>query len=131
MRTSLALVLAVFFATSDQLKLVDRLTKQLKSRDVTERVDAAEWLGNVGIAEAVAPLATALTDKEPRVRRAAASALWHASKVAKPAIPALREVVNDPAPDVAMRAAGALIAMDVPEKELAEPLRRVLREGDV
>jgi HEAT repeat protein len=138
MRTSLALVLcailvpALAFADdhADQLKLVERMSKQLRSRDVSERVDAAEILGKVGIPEAVAPLTTALKDEEPRVRRAAASALWHAKDVAKPAIPALREALNDPEPSVVVRAAGALISMEVPEKELAGPLRVVLERGD-
>jgi HEAT repeat protein len=131
MRLALSLVVfAILFADSDQLKLVDRMTKQLKSRDVSERVDAAETLGKVGIPESIAPLAAALKDKEPRVRRAAASALWHASEIAKPAIPALRDALNDSESSVVMHAAGALIAMDVPEKELAEPLRGVLRDGD-
>ena len=138
MRTSLALVLcailvpALAFADdhADQLKLVERMTKQLRSRDVSERVDAAEILGKVGIPEAVAPLAAALKDQEPRVRRAAASALWHAKDVAKPAIPALREALSDPEPSVVVRAAGALISMEIPEKELAGPLRVVLERGD-
>jgi HEAT repeat protein len=138
MRTSIALLVCTVLASSpsfaddhaDQLKLVDRMTKQLRSRDVSERVDAAETLGKVGIPEAVAPLAAALKDQEPRVRRAAASALWHASDVATPAIPALREALNDPEPSVAVRAAGALISMQVPAKELAPPLRVVLEHGD-
>ncbi len=71
-----------------------------------------------------------MKDQEPRVRRAAASALWHAHEVAKPAIPALRETLNDSEPAVVARAAGALIAMDVPEKELAGPLHVVLERGD-
>ena len=93
------LLLSFFFADSDQSKMVDRLTKQLKSRDVQERIEAARLL-------------------------------WDVANVAKPAaIPALREALNDPEPSVAVHAAGALIAMDVPERELVEPLHRVLRDG--
>src|SRR5256885_16089789 len=80
MRTSLALVVWVILVPSlvladdhaDQLKLVDRMTKQLRSREVSERVEAAETLGQMRIAEPVAPLTAALKDSEPRVRRAAA-----------------------------------------------------------
>jgi hypothetical protein len=64
------------------------------------------------------------------VRRAAASGLWHSSDVAKPAIPALRKALDDPSTAVVMRAAGALIAMDVEPSEIAEPLRLVLQRGD-
>ena len=131
MRTSLALmVLAILFSNADQVKLVQRMTKQLRSRDVSERVDAAETLGKIKIPEIVAPLSTALTDQDARVRQAAASAFWEASDVSKDAIPALRKVLNDSDVSVVMRAAGALIAMDVPEQELAEPLRNVLQDGD-
>jgi HEAT repeat protein len=138
MRTSLALAVWVILVPSlvfaddhaDQLKLVDRMTKQLRSREVSERIEAAETLGQMKLPESVVPLTAALKDPEPRVRRAAASALWHASDVSKAAIPALREALNDAEPAVAVRAAGALIAMDVPEKELAAPLRIVLSRGD-
>jgi len=131
LRTSLALmVLAILFSDADQVKLVQRMTKQLRSRDVSERVDAAETLGKIKIPEIVAPLSTALTDQDARVRQAAASAFWEASDVSKDAIPALRKVLTDTDVAVVMRAAGALISMDVPEKELAEPLRNVLQDGD-
>ncbi|HJW96318.1 MAG TPA: HEAT repeat domain-containing protein [Thermoanaerobaculia bacterium] len=97
----LALVLlSLFFANSDQTKMVERLTKQLKSHDVHERIEAARLL-------------------------------WDVAAIAKPAaIPALRDALNDSEPSVVVHAAGALIAMDVPERELADPLRRVLHDGD-
>ena len=106
------------------------LVKDLKSRDVETRMEAAESLGRMQSADAIAPLAAALSDPNPRVRRAAASALWESSKAARPAIPALRAALSDAELSVVIRAAGALIAMDVPEKELAAPLRSVLRGGD-
>ena len=131
MRTSLAfMVLAILFSDADQVKLVQRMTKQLRSRDVAERVDAADTLGKIKIPEAVAPLGTALADQDARVRQAAASSLWELSDIAKDAIPALRKMLSDSDVAVVMRAAGALIAMDVPKKELAEPLRNVLQDGD-
>lgn len=93
------LLLSFFFADSDQSKMVERLTKQLKSRDVHERLEAARLL-------------------------------WDVHDAAKPAaIPALREALNDSDPSVVVHAAGALIAMDVPERELVDPLHRVLHDG--
>jgi hypothetical protein len=93
------LLLSLFFADSDQSKMVERLTKQLKSRDVHERIEAARLL-------------------------------WDVHDAAKPAaIPALREALNDSEPSVVVHAAGALIAMDVPERELVDPLHRVLHDG--
>ncbi len=133
-RTLAFLVLAIFVpslhAASDKQKTVDLFAKDLKSRDASTRADAAERLGELRYAEAVQPLIGALGDKDAGVRRAAASALWNASKVAQPAIPALRKALDDPDPAVVVRAAGALINMDVPAKEIADPLRNVLRAGD-
>lgn len=116
--------------SSDRQKLVDRLAKDLRSRDAATRAEAAESLGNTGYAEAIEPLVTALKDRDPMVREAAAGALWDASKVARPAIPALREALSDPSSGVVARAAGALIAMDESPKSMAEPLRTVLQQGD-
>jgi uncharacterized protein len=133
MRKGLVLLLAILTlgaASRDQLKLIERLKKEIRSRDVSERVSAAEWLGRIGVEEAIDPLIGALADRDAGVREAAAGALWDASKVAKPAIPALRNALTDAEPAVVIRAAGALISLDVPEEELADPLRRVLREGD-
>jgi len=132
MRSSLALVVLVLLcpsiASADDA--VARLAKQLKSRDAHERAEAAKMLGNLEKPEGIAPLAAALKDSDAHVRREAARALWHASEVARPAIPALREALTDPDPSVVVHAAGALISMDVPEKELAEPLRGVLASGN-
>src|SRR4029078_5642879 len=82
------------------------------------------------MAEAVAPLIGALSDQDASVRAAAASGLWNSSEVAKPAIPALRKALADPAAEVVIRAAGALIAMDEEPSTMAEELRGVLRRGD-
>jgi HEAT repeat protein len=120
----------LFAQPSDRWELVERYTKELRSRDVWERVEAAESLGNLGMAEAVPPLMDALFDREPAVREAAASALWVSSEVAEPALPALRKALNDPEPAVVVRAAGALLAMGEPASSLAVALRFSLKEGD-
>ncbi|MGZ7040627.1 MAG: HEAT repeat domain-containing protein [Thermoanaerobaculia bacterium] len=114
---------------SERQQLVDRYTKELKSRDVHTRREAAEGLGEMEMAEAVAPLIDALSDQDASVRAAAASGLWSSSEVAKPAIPALRKALADPATEVVIRAAGALIAMDEEPSSMAEELRGVLRRG--
>ena len=99
------LLVSVFFPAflfaqdSDRQKLVERYTKELGSRDVSTRVEAAE-------------------------------ALWIASEDARPAIPALRKALDDPEPAVAVRAAGALLAMGEPVSSLAWRLRLVLEQGD-
>lgn len=89
----------LFAQASDQQKLVERSMKELGSRDVETRVEAAE-------------------------------ALWIAGEAAKPAIPALRKALDDPEPAVAVRAAGALLAMGEPVSGLAWRLRLVLEQGD-
>jgi HEAT repeat protein len=125
------LVPVVLYAqTSERLKLVDRYAKELKSRNADTRVEAAESLGNLKMAEGVPLLVTALSDGDARVREAAASALWRASDVAKEAIPALRKALADPTPAVAIRAAGALMAMDEDATTMEAPLRGVLQRGD-
>lgn len=124
--TVLFLVLSLSVAASE----IDNLAKDLKSRDVDTRVRTAEHLGRMKSAAATPLLVQALTDKESRVRSAAARALWDASDVAKDAIPALRTALADPDPYVVGCAAGALLAMDVPAKEVAEPLRGVIARGD-
>src|SRR6185369_9448536 len=115
---------------SERQQLVDRYAKELKSRDSNTRREAAEGLGEMEMAEAVAPLIGALSDQDASVRAAAASGLWNSSEVAKPAIPALRKALADPAAEVVIRAAGALIAMDEEPSTMAEELRGVLRRGD-
>jgi HEAT repeat protein len=115
---------------SDRQKLVDRYAKELKSRDANTRAEAAEGLGDMEMAEAIEPLIAALSDREVRVREAAANALWRSSEVAKPAIPALRKALADPAPAVVIRAAGALISMDEEPDTMADELRGVLQRGD-
>lgn len=115
---------------SDRQKLVDMYAKELKSRDAAKRAEAAESLGELKIVEAVDLLIATLSDKDASVRKAAAGGLWDASDVSQKAIPALKVALTDPETAVVMRAAGALISMDVEPKEIAAPLRLVLEQGD-
>lgn len=120
----------LFAQKSDRQKLVDRYAKELKSRDTNTRIEAAEGLGDMEMAEAIEPLIAALSDRDAGVREAAANALWRSSEVAKPAMPALRKALADPAPAVVIRAAGALISMDEEPSTMADELRGVLQRGD-
>jgi len=118
---SLAAGPAVADLSPDQQKLVDRYAKTLeRSRDVTERRDAARSLGRIKAPEAVGPLTAALADSDASVRRQAADSLWRVGEVAAPAVDALRAVLDDPSPGVRVRAAAALEGLGVPEIELVE-----------
>jgi HEAT repeat protein len=127
---SLLVPASVFAQKSERQQLVDRYAKELKSRDVHTRVEAAEGLGDMEMAEAIEPLVAALGDRDAGVREAAANALWRSSEVAKPAMPALRKALADASPAVVIRAAGALIAMDEEPSTMADELRGVLQRGD-
>jgi HEAT repeat protein len=124
------LSLSLAAQSAEQLKLVERFKKELKSRNAETRAEAAENLGDMEIAAAVEPLIAALSDKDADVRKAAASGLWRSSDVARQAIPALRKALEDEASAVVIRAAGALIAMDEDPASMDEELRSVLRRGD-
>lgn len=131
MRRNLSvLVLFLFVPILAAASELDGLAKDLKSRNYETRIQAVERLGDLQTAAAAELLVQALSDREARVRSAAASALWKSSDVAKAAIPALRNALADPDLYVVACAAGALIAMDVPRKEVADPLRNVLQRGD-
>lgn len=131
-RFSVCLLLPVvlFAQTSERLKLVERWAKDLKSRNPDTRAEAAQSLGEMEMAEAVPHLVAALSDKDARVREAAAGALWNSSDVAKEAIPALRKALDDPEPSVVIRAAGALMSMDEDATTMETQLRGVLQRGD-
>ncbi len=102
-----------------QRKAVERAAKTLgKSRDAGERREAIRTLSKFEVPEVVAPLAAALGDPDPTVRRQAADALWRVSEVAAPAEEALRAALEDTSPGVRVRAAGALEALGVPDEEL-------------
>ncbi len=100
-------------------KLIERSARTLeKSRDASERREAARTLGGFEVPEVVPPLVAALADSDASVRRQAADALWRVSEVAGAAVDALRSVLDDSSPGVRVRAAAALEALGVPEAEL-------------
>src|SRR5207244_460248 len=94
-------------------------------RDPEERAAAAEWLGGRNDPEAIAALAAALSDSEPKVRKAAASGLWSTGKSAAPAREQLMRALDDADPNVVAQVTGALEAIGMKEAELVAPNRRV------
>ena len=58
----------LFAQKSERQQLVERYAKELKSRDAATRVEAAEGLGKMEMAEAIEPLVSALSDRDPAVR---------------------------------------------------------------
>jgi HEAT repeat protein len=107
---------------------VERAAKTLKkSRRAADRIEAIETLEQFEQPESVAAIVTALQDSHPEVRRAAASALWGMSEsVARAAIPALRESLNDDNAGVVIRAAGALDYLGIDDAELLDARIRAL-----
>ena len=89
-----------------------------KDRNADKRADAAEYLGGYDYPDVIAALAVALGDPDPRVRAAAAGALWKSGKASEPARASLMKSLDDPAPSVVVRAAGALQSLGTPPAEL-------------
>ncbi|MEO8103400.1 MAG: HEAT repeat domain-containing protein, partial [Betaproteobacteria bacterium] len=98
----------------------------VKEKDPDWRIKAATSLGGSRYPDANAALGAALSDVDPRVRAAAADALWKSAKNAEPARGPLQKALNDSTPEVVIRAAGALQVLGVPAAELAPARRRVL-----
>ena len=97
----------------------------VKAEDPKERLEALERLSYTD-ADALPVFGIALSDRDARVRRAAASQLWSAEKKAEPYRPQLTKALDDPDANVVANAAGALQATGVEEKELAAARKRVL-----
>lgn len=108
-----------------------RWVKQLSSKKVAERVEAAERLGRSDSEEAAASLATALSDAESAVRVAAASALWRLGEKGSPAAAQLQSALEDSDLEVVVLAAGALESQGVDGAQLAPARRRALRSSDL
>src|SRR5687768_4952224 len=115
-------------------KLSDRMVKDAerdyiealaKSDVVKERLEAARWLGGRKEPHIVAALGAALSDREARVREAAASGLWKSEKAAEPARAQLEKALDDPDPNVVAQAAGALQFIGVKAEALVAPRKRV------
>ena len=108
----------------------DEIEKLSKARDPKDRIEAARWLSNQTDPDAVAALAGALTDRDAKVREAAASGLWSAEKRAEPHRAALVKALDDPDANVVAQAAGALQSIGMKEAELAPARKRVLAAPD-
>lgn len=98
--------------------------------DPGERAAAAEWLGGRKTPEAIAALAAALSDRDAKVRQAAAGALRESEKAAEPARPQLLAALADPDPNVVAQAAGALQEIGMKEEALVAPRKRVFESPD-
>lgn len=111
-------------------KALERYVKDLGSRNVETRRDAARGLSGYDEAQAVAALASALADSDDGVREAAASSLWKTGAEASAARPALESALRDRSPAVRVQAAGALEAMGADPAAMVESRRSVLEDGD-
>jgi hypothetical protein len=87
--------------------LIAALIESLRDTDSEVRLYSAAALGNVG-AEAVAPLTTALQDRVPVARAAAAYALGQIGAPARSATPLLMKALKDNEKEVRRQAAQAL-----------------------
>lgn len=102
-----------------------------KDSSADERTKAAEYLGGFNYPDVIAALGAALADPEARVRAAAAGALWKSGKAAEPARASLQKALDDPAPPVVIRAAGALETLGVPRAELVNARSRAFAAPDL
>jgi HEAT repeat protein len=103
----------------------EQITILAKEPDPKYRIDAAKWLSGQKDPASIAALAGALTtDKDPRVRKEAASGLWDAEEKARDYRPQLMKALDDPDPNVVAYAAGALQAQGVTEAELVAARKR-------
>lgn len=89
-------------------RAVNDATRNLKSKDVQKRVDAIDNLASWGKLTTAPLIIGALKDPDARVRAAAADALWDNEMKTDAARGPLTTALNDPAPEVAVLAAGAL-----------------------
>jgi HEAT repeat protein len=110
----------------------EQITILAKEPDPKYRIEAARWLSGQNDPASIAALAGALTtDKDPRVRREAASGLWDAEEKAKDYRPQLMKALDDPDPNVVAYAAGALQAQGVKEAELVAARKRAFNAQDI
>ncbi len=107
--------------------------RDLERGKPAQQIEAASRLGPDFAAQTSPVLARHLTHADASIRLAAAEQLWEQAarqpEVFASTQAALRGALDDSEAAVAMNAAGALAAMDVPEEELAPARRRVLAAG--
>ena len=104
--------------------------KALSSKDVEERIEAVKHFSGLRDKESIGYVTRALSDPDARVRETAASGLWRIEKDAEPARAQLMAALDDANPNVVARAAGALQALGVKEKDLVVPRQRVLNSRE-
>ncbi len=107
--------------------------RDLERGKPAKQLEAARTLGADHLARTAPVLAQLLSDRDPAIRLAAAELIWslapnHAEPLAI-AVPALRMALEDPDAVLAMNAAGALTALNIPDEETAPARRRVLQAG--
>ena len=109
-------------------KLMKKLANDKKA---SARAEAARELGDMKAWDAVEALGTALKDRAPEVRRAAAHALVELEDKAKDAAPALKQALSDDERLVRYNAIVALHNMDAATPaELAPPIAALLADAD-
>lgn len=113
-------------------KDIQKLEKTLAhDRDAAARAQAAWDLGQMGSAESVPVLISALdNDSSKAVRANAAASLWHLGEASRPAVPALTRALDDPSGGVVGNAAGALMKLGTPKSKLVPAYRRLLHRPD-
>jgi HEAT repeat protein len=104
--------------------------KALSSKNPQERIDAVRYFSGLKDKDSIGHVTRALSDPDARVRETAASGLWSIEKDAEPARAQLTAALDDPDPNVVARAAGALQALGVKEKDLVAPRQRVLNSRE-
>ena len=133
---AIALVVRPVFAQSDAERTFrkwadERVQVLMRDRNAGERAKAAEYLGGFDYPDVIVALDAALGDPDARVRAAAAGALWKSARAAEPARAGLVKALDDPAPPVVIRAAGALQALGMKEVELVPARQRVFEAPGV
>ena len=107
-------------------RFVNDATRDLKSKDIQKRVDAIDHLATWGKLTAAPLIIGALKDPDARVRAAAADALWDDDMKTEAARAPLTAALNDPAPEVAVLAAGALRVLGLSRADVQQANERGL-----
>ena len=106
-----------------------KMLEDLEHRNPERRREAAEYLGDLEVAEAAPRLAILLSDRHVSVRVAASRALWQIGDPgAEPAREALEAALSGEEGRVRINAAGALWRLGVSPHDLIEHLRSVFSD---
>jgi HEAT repeat protein len=134
----LGLLVSVLHASSVAAQTLDRnaqrivndATKDLKSKDVQKRVDAIDNLRAWGKLTTAPLIIGALKDPDARVRAAAADALWSDEMKTEAARAPLQAALDDPAPEVAVLAAGGVRLLGASKADVRQANERGLSARD-